>query len=139
MCIRGGFQTDDQLRTLDLYVGSNDIGRGTIMDFPAVVVSAHLPEHDPFNLGVLVLDEANGRLHFRFRADLDGIADPLDRQVIQGLPEMIESMAVDMGALGLLECLEDRCSNAIQLGDRVKVEAGTATDAVAVAFATYVG
>ena len=83
------------------------------MKYTAFVVSAHCPAEVPFNLGVLVLDEAADRLHFRFRTDLNGIADPLDREVIQGLPGMIESMAAEMGTLGLLQFLEDTASNAI--------------------------
>ena len=40
------------------------------MKYTAFVVSAHCPAEVPFNLGVLVLDEAADRLHFRFRTDL---------------------------------------------------------------------
>lgn len=108
------------------------------MKFIALVVVAHLPSQSPINLGVLVLDEATDRIHIRFRTDLDGMADPLDLEVIQGLPEMIESMAVEMGALGVLQYLEDRASNAIRLGDRVTIHADNATDAVDHAFAKHV-
>jgi hypothetical protein len=87
------------------------------MEFIAVVVSAHLPGRDPVHLGVLVLDEASDRLYMRFRTDLSGIADPVDLKVIQGLPEMIESMAVEMGAMGVLQYLEE-AANAVRLSDR---------------------
>ena len=105
------------------------------MKYTAFVVSAHCPAEVPFNLCVLVLDEAADRLHFRFRTDLNGIADPLDREVIQGLPGMIESMAAEMGALGLLQFLEDTASNAIRVSERITIHADTATDAVELAFA----
>jgi hypothetical protein len=108
------------------------------MIFTAAVIAAHLPSRDPINLGVLVLDEATNRLHIRFRTDLDGIADPLDLEVIRGLPEMIESMAVEMGALGVLLYLEDCSSNAIRLGDRVTIHADNALDAVEQEFAKHV-
>ena len=108
------------------------------MTFTAVVIAAHLPNRGPINLGVLVLDEAANRLHIRFRTDLDGIADPLDLEVIYGLPEMIESMAAEMGALGVLLYLEDRASNAIRLGDRVTIHADNALDAVEREFAEHV-
>ena len=108
------------------------------MNFSAVVVSAHLPGRDPLNLGVLVLDEGADRLHIRFRTDIDGIADPLDREVIQGLPEMIESIAREMGAAGLLQYLEDTASNAVRLGDRITIRGKDATEALEHAFAQCV-
>src|ERR1035438_5518456 len=107
------------------------------MEFRMVLLSAYLPSREPINLGVLVLDEATDRLHFRFRTDFAGVADPLDLEVIQGLPGMIESMAAQMGAWGLLQCLEDRCSNAIRLGQRVTIHADNASDAVELAFAEH--
>ena len=41
------------------------------MKYTAFVVSAHCPAEVPFNLGVLVLDEAADRLHFRFRTSTE--------------------------------------------------------------------
>ena len=107
------------------------------MNYTAFVVSAHLPGQGSINPGVLVLDEAADRLHFRFRTDLHGIADPLDREVIQGLPGMIESTAAEMGAQGLLQWLEDSASNAIRVGERLTIRADTAKDAVELAFAKH--
>ena len=69
-----------------------------------------------------------------FVRTFNGIADPLDREVIQGLPGMIESMAAEMGALGLLQFLEDTASNAIRVSERITIHADTATDAVELAF-----
>jgi hypothetical protein len=109
------------------------------MTFTAVVIEAHLPSQGPINLGVLVLDETTNRLHIRFRTDLDGIADPLDREVIHGMPEMIESMAADMGAQGLLLYLEDCASNAVRLSGRVEIHADNILDAVEREFARHVG
>ena len=108
------------------------------MTFTAVVITAHLPSRGTINLGVLVLDEATNRIHIRFRTDLDGIADPLDLEVIQGFPEMIESMAVEMGAAGVLLYLEDRASNAIRLGDRATIHGDNALDALDREFARHV-
>ena len=108
------------------------------MEFTAVVVSAYLPSREPMNLGVLVLDEGTDRLHFRFRTDFAGIADPADLEVLQGMPELIESMAVEMGAMGVLQFLEDRASNTIRLGDRVTIHANDASEAVERAFAKHV-
>ncbi len=113
-----------------------EIGIG--MEFTAIVMSAHLPGRGRLNLGVLVLDEATDRIHIRFRTDLDGIADPLDLEVIRGLPEMIESMALEMGAEGVLLYLEDCASNAIRLGDRLTIHADNALDAVEREFAKHV-
>ena len=107
------------------------------MEYTAVLVAAHLPGREPINLGVLVLDEGTDRLHLRFRTDFDGI-EPLDEEVIHGVPEMIESMALEMGALGVLQYLEDRASNAIRLGDRATIRADNATEAVDRAFAAHV-
>lgn len=108
------------------------------MEFTVVVVSAYLPSREPMNLGVLVLDEGTDRLHLRFRTDLAGIGDPLDLEVIQGMPALIESMAVEMGAMGVLLFLEDRASNTIRLGDRVAIHANDAAEAVERAFAEQV-
>jgi hypothetical protein len=51
---------------------------------------------------------------------------------------MIESMAVKMGALGMLQCLEERASNAIRLGDRATIHADNAAEAVDRAFALHI-
>jgi hypothetical protein len=51
---------------------------------------------------------------------------------------MIESMALEMGALGVLQYLEDRASNAIRLGDRARIHADNAIEAVDQAFAAHV-
>jgi hypothetical protein len=107
------------------------------MEFTAVVVSAFLTGRNPVNLGVLVLDEGADRLHLRFRTDLDGIADPPDLEVIQGLPAMIESMAVEMGAVGVLQRLEE-AANAIRLGDRFTIQGTDGTDAIDRAFMAHV-
>ena len=108
------------------------------MEFTAIVASAHLPMRDPIDLGVLVLDEATDRLYFRFRTDVDEMADPDDIEVIRGIPGMIESMATEMGALGLLKFLEDCCSNAIRLGERFTVQAENAVEALNREFAKIV-
>jgi hypothetical protein len=108
------------------------------MEFTAAVISAHFPSRSPVNLGVLVLDEAANRIHIRFRADLDGIADPEDLEVIQGLPAAIESMAAEMGALGVLLYLEDCASHAIRLSDRFTIHADNAIGAVEREFTMHV-
>jgi hypothetical protein len=108
------------------------------MQFSAVVVSAHLPSQGPVNVGVLVLDEEADRLRIRFRRDLEGIADPPDLEVLQGMAEMIESLAVEMGSLGVLQYLEDSASNAIRLGDRITINADNAAEALDLAFAKHV-
>ena len=108
------------------------------MEFAAIVVSAHLPRQGPINIGVLVLDEAGDRLYIRFRTDFEGTADPLDLEVIQAMPEMIESLALEMGALGVLQYLEDTASNAIRMGERITIAADTGSDAVDLAFEEYI-
>jgi hypothetical protein len=108
------------------------------MNFTTVLISAHLPGHDPVNLGVLVLDETANRIHLRFRTDFDDIAESPDLEVIRGLPAMIESMAEEMGAMGVLRCLEDRASNAIRLGDRVTFCADNASEAAEREFGNHV-
>jgi hypothetical protein len=108
------------------------------MEYTAVILAAHLPGREAINLGVLVLDKGADRIHLRFRTDLYGIAEPLDEEVIRGVPEMIESMALEMGALGVLQYLEDRASNAIRLSGRATIHADNATEAVERAFAVHV-
>jgi hypothetical protein len=108
------------------------------MEFTAVLLAAHLAGREPINLGVLVLDEGTDRIHLRIRTDLDGIADPLDEEVIHGVPEMIESMAVGKGALGVLQYLEDRAPNAILLGDPAAIHADNAAEALERAFMVHV-
>ena len=100
------------------------------MEFTAIIVSAHLPSRASLDLGVMVLDEATDRLHFRFRTDVDGIADPDDLEVIRGIPGLIESMATDMGATGVLLYLGDIASNTIRLGYRFTVHAENAIEAI---------
>jgi preprotein translocase subunit Sec61beta len=55
--------------------------------------------------------------------------------VIREIPEMFESMALELGAVGLLQYLEDQASNAIRISDRITIHANNATEAVEQAFA----
>ena len=107
----------------------------TSMEFTAVVMSAHFVGQEPMNIGVLVLDNSADRIHFRFRTDVDQIADPIDREFVQGLSALFASMAVEMGAVGVLRYLEDCASNAIRLSDRFTIHASDAMEVVERAFA----
>jgi hypothetical protein len=100
------------------------------MEFTGIIVSAHLPSRDPIAVGLLVLDEATDRLHFRFRKDVDEISDAPESEVIWEIPELIESMATDMGARGVLLYLEEVASNTFRLGDRFTINAENAIEAI---------
>src|SRR5262249_56162860 len=104
------------------------------MEFIAVVLRAHPPKRDPFNIGVFVVDETTDRLLPRFRTDIADIVDANDAEVLQGMPTMLMSMASEMGAAGLLSWLEDCASNMLRLETRVPLQAASPHQALTRAF-----
>jgi SOS-response transcriptional repressor LexA len=67
---------------------------------------------------VLLLDPVGNRLYSAFRRDWDEVADEDDAEVFEVLASDLEAKADQMGALTLIEWLEDHCSNAIRLSGR---------------------
>ena len=107
------------------------------MTCTVVVVSAHVPPHLDFNIGVLAFD--GERLEFRVRSDLRSLEfDQMDLAVLERLPETLAQIASDRGAFGLIEYLEDTASNAIRLSDRLEIDAVDVRGALDLAFSRYV-
>jgi hypothetical protein len=109
------------------------------VEYTYVIVSAHLPARPAVNLGILLLDESSNRLHLRFRANLDSLADPEDATVLSGLSEMLVEIAAEDGAAAVLKYLEDLCSNSLRISERLNFEAPGAEDALAQVYAAHVG
>jgi hypothetical protein len=121
-----------------LYAGLVDSGTGKV-EYTYVVVSAHLPARPAVNLGVLLLEESSNRLHFRFRTDVDSLADPEDATVLRGVSEMLAQIAAEDGAAAMLRYLEETASNVIRVTDRSSFEAPCAEDALQRIYAAHVG
>jgi hypothetical protein len=108
------------------------------VEYTYVVVSAHLPAKPAVDLGILLLDENSDQLHFRFRTDLEDLAEPGDAIVLRGIPETLAQIAAEHGAAAMLSSLEDISSNVVRISDRHTVEAPSATVALDQIYAAHV-
>lgn len=82
------------------------------------VIQLVLPGRRPVNFGVLFYDPATGELHYRFRDDLEDLADPEDAEVLSLLSEDLSVRLREMGGRQVLEWLEDSLSNVLRIADR---------------------
>lgn len=75
------------------------------------------------NVGVLVYDGDTDVLHIQIRSDLKFLSklDETDKEVLTALGRDLRAKADELGPLTVLEWLEETCSNAIQLSERVQV------------------
>ena len=79
-------------------------------------------------LGVLLLDNANDRLHVRFRNELPPIADPDDAEVVQLILSDLAAQAEKRSGLEILTYLEDTLSNSLRITDRKPVSGDASSD-----------
>ena len=100
-------------------------------EFEYIVVSFHAPSAESINWGVLLVDPASERLHFRFRTDFPiELVNPSDVEVIQGLAEHFIRIAEESGAEALLTWLLDSASNTVRVTNRLGIPARTADEAL---------
>ena len=91
-----------------------------------MLLEAHLPERQPRNIGVLLVDPATGRGWVRLRDRFDDIADPDDAEVLEALEDDLRERA----SAGLLKSLEDCLSNAVRVSARETVAVDSFTRAL---------
>ena len=82
------------------------------------VIQLVLPGRRPVSFGVLLHDPATGELHYRFRDDLEDLADPEDAEVLSLLAEDLSVRLRELGGRQVLEWLEDSLSNVLRIADR---------------------
>lgn len=99
------------------------VTQARLADFRLLEVS--LPGRAPEPCGVILFDEATGRIGFRLRRDWDeltGNDDDLD--VLEAIEDDLRTKAGEMGAAALLAQLEDTLSNAIRMSPPERVLLG---------------
>src|SRR5579871_6240283 len=72
---------------------------------------------DTVNVGVLLIDPETDRLYLRLRRDWDWVA-PDEVEVLSDLEADLERKSAEMGAVRLIEHLEDTLSNMLRITDR---------------------
>jgi hypothetical protein len=72
-----------------------------------------MPGKQPKNIGILLLDTAEGRLYKKLRRDWKSIADPENAEVWQLLDEDFETKIGELGGVAFLKSLEDTLSNVL--------------------------
>jgi hypothetical protein len=88
-----------------------------------VLIELALPGRPVRNIGVLLLETPNRRLHWMLRTDWDALAPPDDAEVLARLEEDFQMRAEEMGGEQLLLALEDQLSNVLRLSDRTRIDA----------------
>ena len=114
------------------------IPMGGVREGVYVVVEACLPGRPPRNTGVLLIDPATGRGWVRFRERFDGIADPQDAEVLDGMEDHFRDAMAASGAEAWLRTLEDSASNALRVGQRRSVQVDAFTRALDRLFGEHV-
>jgi SOS-response transcriptional repressor LexA len=87
-----------------------------------LVLEAVLPDRTPRNIGIVLVDPANGRAYLRLRPGFDDIAGPEDAEVLEAMEEHLRECAREMGAVALLDWLEESASNVLRVSERHAVE-----------------
>ena len=98
------------------------------MEFSVVILRAFLPERPCIKIGAIALGPW-GKLAWRFRADLGSEVDSDDLAIIEGMPDLLASMADQIPAGELLEGVSG-FSNAIRADERIVLEARDAEHAL---------
>jgi hypothetical protein len=81
------------------------------------------PDGDAIAIGVLVYDPAADQLFMRFRSDWKRIYEE-DVEILHLLAEDLTAKIQELGALQMLEHLEDTLSNAILISERHELPPG---------------
>ena len=103
-------------------------------DFEAVKVTVFLPNVPPFTLGVLLIDRQGKQVKAMFRDIAGEGVDPVDAEVLMGLPEFCASMIQTEGADALLRWLDDVPSNAIRVSRIFRIAGDTPDAALEAAY-----
>lgn len=80
-----------------------------------------LPGNKPKNIGILLLDTAEGRLYSKLRRDWKSIADPENVEILELLDHDFETKISELGGAAFLQGLEESLSNFILITDREEV------------------
>ena len=81
------------------------------------VLSVAVPGAAIENAGVLLVDPAADRAYIRFRPDLSTLNDE-DEEYLASLADDLAAKAAELGAVALLNWLEENASNFLRVGDR---------------------
>ncbi|HYP15078.1 MAG TPA: S24 family peptidase, partial [Bryobacteraceae bacterium] len=84
------------------------------------VVEIALPGSPVENAGVLLVDPDTDKCHYRFRPDLSDLSED-DAELLEALPQDLETKASEWGALKLLDWLQENASNFIRTTDPDRV------------------
>ncbi len=83
-----------------------------------LVFSVALPGRDEVAAGVLLWDEAAGRLQARWRRDFDQIASEEEEEVLSLIEQDLDAKIREMGAAAVLAYIEETLSNTIRVSQR---------------------
>ena len=81
------------------------------------VLSVALPGAAVENAGILLVDPGADRAYIRFRPDLSTLSDE-DEDYLEALADDLTARAAEMGAVALLDWLEENASNFVRAGNR---------------------
>jgi phage repressor protein C with HTH and peptisase S24 domain len=85
------------------------------------LLSADLPGHGAQPIGVLLLDPSADSLYVRLRRDWTEVAEEEDAEVLAELEDDLATKAREMGAMALMEYLENDASTGLRVSDREAV------------------
>lgn len=100
------------------------VGFETARKAEYLVLELALPGRPKVNAGVLLLDPSADRVHFKLRAEWEGLADPEDAEVLAHLGEDFAGRSRELGGEQFLRSLEDTLSNTLQITGREAITVG---------------
>ena len=89
-------------------------------------------------IGVLLFDLNGQQLLVRCRQDWDSVAEGDDAEVLAALSDDLVQVARNLGAVKLLDYLEDTLSHSIQISTRQRIETTNVEDALDELYSHYV-
>jgi SOS-response transcriptional repressor LexA len=101
--------------------GSSAISISGGRDGEYVLLEACLPDREPRNIGVLLVDAAKDRGWLRLREGFDDLAAPEDAEVLEALEADVRQRLAESGAAAWLAAMEDSLSNVLRVSERQTV------------------
>ena len=101
------------------------------------LVDIGIPGTTAETAGVLMLDRTTGKLHMRFRRDLEDVF-PDDADILAEVEPQLHAWSEEMGGEGALGWLEENASNWIRVAERQEVEIGDPRSTLAWLYHRYI-
>lgn len=94
------------------------------------LLEAALPDREPRNIGVILIDSETGRGWLKLRREYHDVAEPEDAEVLEALEDDLRERIRQDGAQATVEWMQDALSNVLRISDSREVTAESFTRAL---------